>query len=73
MVSTPVTRRDQLREMYICPQFRWLTNGALSFWIESLRQVVGALIFEIGYKVKIGRTNEHDRKFIAETDFRMQL
>ena len=33
----------------ICPQFEWLTNGALSFWIEFLRQVVGTLIFEIGY------------------------
>ena len=52
MVSTPVTR-DQLKEMYICPQSKWLTNGALSFWIELLRQVVGPLIFEISYKVKI--------------------
>jgi len=40
--------------MYICPQFKWPTNGALSFWIELLRQVVGTLIFEIGYKVKSG-------------------
>jgi len=38
--------------MYISPQFKWLTDGALSFWIELLRQVVGALIFEISYKVK---------------------
>ena len=61
MVSTPGTRRDQLREMYKCPQFKWLTNGTLSLWVELLRKVVGALIFEIGYKVKIRWITEHDR------------
>jgi len=41
--------------MYICPQFKWLANGALlTFWMELLRQVVGALILESGYKMKIG-------------------